>query len=144
MSQPTSVTRSVILDLLPLSLAGEASDDSRTLIEEYFRLHPEEARELKELAARSEALLATPPPPPPPSLEAATLKRTRQYSQWRSQLLVFAIVYSLVPVYLLFKSGSFDWQAVAQRPKQAILFALAGIGCAIARWILGWRLRTGN
>lgn len=144
MSDTPQVTKDVILDLLPLYLAGEATADSRALVEEYFRSHPEEATELKELAARGEALLATPPPPPPAALETETLARTRRYTTARSQLLVFAIVYSLVPVWLLFKSGSFDWQSVAERPKQAILFGLAGLGCAIARWVLGWRLRTGR
>jgi hypothetical protein len=141
MNDTVKVTKQVILDLLPLYLAGEATPDTRALVEEYFRLHPEEAKELKELASRGEALLATPPPPPPPSLETETLARTRRYNAWRSQLLVFAIVYSLVPVYLVFRNGAFDWEPVLDHPKHAVMFLIAGLGCALARWILGWRLR---
>jgi len=35
------ITRDVILDLLPLYLAGEVSSDTRTLIEEYIQKDPQ-------------------------------------------------------------------------------------------------------
>ena len=35
------ITENVILDLLPLYLANEASDDSRKLVEKYLESHPE-------------------------------------------------------------------------------------------------------
>ena len=44
------VTRNVILDLLPLYLAGEASDDTRKLIEERMKTDPD----LSELVMKAE------------------------------------------------------------------------------------------
>ncbi len=45
----TQVTRNVILDLLPLYLAGEASPDTQALVEGYLKTDPE----LAEMAKRS-------------------------------------------------------------------------------------------
>ncbi len=38
------ITRDVILDLMPLVLAGEASNDTSRLVEQYLEQHPELAR----------------------------------------------------------------------------------------------------
>lgn len=38
------ITRDVIQDLMPLYLAGEASPDSRVLVEAFLRTHPDLAR----------------------------------------------------------------------------------------------------
>lgn len=46
------VTKNVILDLLPLYLAGEVSSDTRKLVEAYLEDHPDVAR----LAERSKAM----------------------------------------------------------------------------------------
>ena len=46
------VTREVIYDLLPAYFAGDASDDTRTLVEEYFASDPEFGR----MAARFKTL----------------------------------------------------------------------------------------
>jgi len=46
------ITRNVILDLLPLYLAGEVSADTRTLVEKYLETDPE----LADVAERSAAL----------------------------------------------------------------------------------------
>jgi anti-sigma factor RsiW len=35
------ITRDIVLDLLPLYLAGEASADTRALVEEYVQTDPE-------------------------------------------------------------------------------------------------------
>lgn len=45
------ITRDVILDLLPLYLAGEVSTDTRALVERYLEADPELADAAKELAA---------------------------------------------------------------------------------------------
>jgi anti-sigma factor RsiW len=48
------VTREVIYDLLPAYFAGDASDDTRALIEAYFATDPEFAR----MASRFQSLIA--------------------------------------------------------------------------------------
>ena len=45
------ITRNVILDLLPLYLADEASADTRALVEEYLETDPELANVAKQSAA---------------------------------------------------------------------------------------------
>ena len=45
------ITRNVILDLLPLYLANEVSEDTRTLIEKYLETDPELANIAKQSAA---------------------------------------------------------------------------------------------
>jgi hypothetical protein len=51
------VTRDVIYDLLPSYFAGDASDDTRALIEAYFETDPEFAR----MAARFQSIVAERP-----------------------------------------------------------------------------------
>ena len=138
-----NVTRDVVHDLLPLYLAGEASADTRALLEEYLKAHPDEATEVRELAAKSATLLAGPAPELPPDLEKATFERARSYNRWRAQLLAFTIAYGLLPFAFVFKNGAISWFMWRDSPKQAVMFAIAAAGCFLARWILGWRLRTG-
>jgi anti-sigma factor RsiW len=45
------ISRDVILDLLPVYLAGEASADTRSLVEEYLETDPQLAKVAKESAA---------------------------------------------------------------------------------------------
>jgi len=45
------VTRNVILDLLPLYLAGEVSADTATLVENYLEIDPELAKMTQQAAA---------------------------------------------------------------------------------------------
>ena len=45
----TKITRNIILDLMPLYLAGEASQDTRELVEEYLK----NDKELAEMAKQS-------------------------------------------------------------------------------------------
>ena len=69
-----NVTREVILDLLPLYVAGEASPDTRALVESYLEQDPELAREVREQRAGFGAPATI---EPPPEAELETLKRTR-------------------------------------------------------------------
>ena len=48
-----NVTHNVVTDLLPLYLAGEASDDTRVLVEAYLKQNPSFAVEVREQADKS-------------------------------------------------------------------------------------------
>jgi len=86
------VTRDVILDLLPLYLAGEASPATRQLVEEYLAQDPELARQ-----ARSDPeLLAPKTPAPPPELELKALSRTRGLIALQMWLFGFAIAFTAI------------------------------------------------
>jgi anti-sigma factor RsiW len=69
------VTREVVLDLLPLYLAGEASPDTRALVEEYLRQDTDLARRVR---ARDTTLLPAMGMSPAPETELRALLRTRR------------------------------------------------------------------
>src|SRR5262245_1895000 len=69
------VTREVILDLLPLYLAGEASPATRALVEEYLRQDPELERRVR---AGDAALLPDVALRPAPETALRSLVRTRR------------------------------------------------------------------
>ena len=66
------ITRNVILDLLPLYLAGEVSADTRTLVREYLETDPE----LAEIAR--EAVTELPDDNPIPLTEEIKMKAYRK------------------------------------------------------------------
>ena len=70
-----NVTREVILDLLPVYLAGEASPATRTLVEEYMKQDPDLAQRIR--LQLTEGLARAVPSDLPPELELRSLKRTR-------------------------------------------------------------------
>jgi len=59
-----NITKDVINDLLPVYLAGEASGDTRSLIEDYLRRDPEMAASVRAEAAKSVALINAIAPEP--------------------------------------------------------------------------------
>src|SRR5579884_3886575 len=71
-----SIPKEVILDLLPVYMAGEVSPATRAFVEEYLAKDPELAEQVRRQRAQMlpHALL----PPIPPELEMRALKRTRR------------------------------------------------------------------
>jgi hypothetical protein len=69
------VTRDVVLDLLPVYLAGEASQATRDLVDEYLREDPELERRVR---AGDPSLVPDVPVGPRPEAELASLVRTRR------------------------------------------------------------------
>jgi hypothetical protein len=76
-----SITRDVVSDLWPLYSAGEASADTRALVEDYLRSDPEFARRLQAPLGMPAAEIA-----PAPDAEARALARTRDLLNGRSWL----------------------------------------------------------
>jgi anti-sigma factor RsiW len=72
----TSISRAVILDLLPAYVSGEATPDTRALVDAYAAEHPDIAGEIRRLerdaVSDPECDVA-----PAPDLEMRTLARTR-------------------------------------------------------------------
>ena len=90
------VTRNVILDLLPLYLAGEVSPDSRKLVEKYLQTDPELAR----LAERTAAINLTNEIPVPLTKEdqMEAYKEAKKVMFWRTIVVAALIVFTLVVV----------------------------------------------
>ena len=104
------ITRNVILDLLPLYLAGEASEDTRILVRKYLQTDPQ----LAELAERSAAMELSEDIPLPLTEEdkMEAYKEAKRLMFWRTVIvaglisftLVIFLVLALLAAFFLFSS----------------------------------------
>jgi anti-sigma factor RsiW len=138
-----NITPDVITDLLPIYLAGEASPGTRALLEEYLRENPAFAKEVREHAERSTALLtATPPEPVLPDSEKAALERVRRFNRFRSYVLALSIAFTLMPFSFAFVGDHVTWVMLRDNPAQAGALWLGAVGSWLAYSVMGRRLRT--
>jgi hypothetical protein len=93
-----NVTRGIVTDLLPAYFSGEAGEDTRRLVEEYFRENPEFERVARSAATPLETLRAT----GPIAGEAERQKHELQCIGWelrsRRVWLCMAVFYTLWPL----------------------------------------------
>jgi hypothetical protein len=90
-----NITREVIIDLWPSYAAGEASADTRALVEEFLQQDSEFARLLHESGDTD--LLKSATPTLPPDREAQALNQTKRQLHgwdWSLVLLLFAMQFS--------------------------------------------------
>ena len=120
-------TLDVMKDLMVVYLSGEASPDTRRLVEEYAIAHPDYA----ELLKRSGAAALGEAGPPPASVEMNALRLTRQFILLRSLFFGMGIAFTLAPFTFAFKEGNvtfFLWRDV---PGLGTAFA----SIAVASWV---------
>jgi len=89
------VTKEMIRDLLPVYLAGDASADTRTVVEA-FLAQDAELRQMVEAAGNYSLPLLE----PPASLEVRSLERTRRLLGRKNFWLGFASIFTFVPLIL--------------------------------------------
>ena len=133
------ITREVITDLLPLYLAGEASEDSRRLVDEYFASDPEFARLAKtplNVPAADRGFDAA------ARRQAETLAKTKGAIRFRSWIMCFAIFFSLVPFSATFENGKLVELMWRDAPLKALMFQLVGIGLWALYYRANRRLRS--
>ena len=139
-----NVTREVILDLLPVYLAGEASADTRALVDEYVRQDAALGREIREKMMENLAAIAS--PSLPPELELKTLRRTRSLLGWQRWLLAMAIFFTLIPLSSggRFSQGRLEqtWLLARDYPQLAALSLMIGLGLWVGYYLSRRRLRT--
>jgi len=139
-----NVTREVILDLLPVYLAGEASADTRALVDEFVKQDPELGREIRQKMVENLAAIA--PPSMPPELELQALSRTRGILARQRRMLSMAILFSLLPFSTAFKISdgrlSEAWLLARDYPQLAALSMVIGLGLWIGYYFNRRRLRT--
>ncbi len=138
------VTREVILDLLPTYLAGEASADTRALVEEFLRQDAELASRVAQ--QRTESLATAAPSTLPPDLELRSLKRTRRLLGWQRWWFGFAIAFTSVAMSVEFNFGDGRLTDVhfvmRDYPLQFGLCLGIGLVCWAVYFALRRRLRT--
>jgi hypothetical protein len=138
------VTREVILDLLPVYLAGEASPATRTLVEEYMKQDPELAQRIRLQWADNLAKVV--PSELPPDLELRSLRRTRSLLNWQKWLFGLGISFSAISL-----SNEFSFEGghlkefhflLRDYPAQFGVCVALALACWIAYFSIRRRLRT--
>lgn len=123
-----NITRDVIIDLWPAYTAGEASDDTRALVEEFLQQDPEFARQLQEKVDADLPKAAV--PTLPPDHEAQALNKTkRQLHGWDWSLILWIISFSFTAQAFARIIADTSWDV---SPRNFIITALiaAGFWCA--------------
>ena len=103
-----SISRNIILDLLPAYIAGEASEESSDLVEEFARNDPEIARLVR--AGTLDPTVISPKMAVPGDLEMKTLKRIRssiRRQMWYVALATSAIL--MVPLVAMVLTNGVNW-----------------------------------
>jgi hypothetical protein len=127
------VTRDVITDLLPVYLAGDASADTRNLVEAYLAQDPTLAKAARE-SARPMAL-ASSTPPLDPDVELRALTRTRRLLRMRGLLMAVALFLSFLPLTFVAADGNMRW-AWSKSPGTAMVIAvIAAFAWAAYFWL---------
>ena len=127
----------VMRDLLTVYLAGEASAETRRLVESYAGENEAFARALSE----AQSLELPQPAVRPPDREMESLRRTRALLQWRGLLMAAGWSCTLLPCSMAFHNWHLDFFMLRDAPWTA--FALWFLAAQIWTWffLLQRRLR---
>jgi hypothetical protein len=115
------ITRDVITDLLPVYLASEASQDTRDLVEAFFK----EDHEFAKLVEGLEAPLPENRFKIPKETEMQTLTATRTLLRKRSLFLGFAIFFTCFAFAFTFDQNGLHWLWTAS-PLSALINLVLG------------------
>ena len=126
-----NITRDVVKDLVTVFLAGEASADTRVLVENWLRSDPELAAQVE----RARGLELPVVEAPAPTVEKRAFDRTRRRLRGRGILLGAAIYFTTLPLTVTFGSDGFHGLLLEDWPARASALAVAA-----ALWVVYWRM----
>ena len=135
-----SIPKEVILDLLPIYLAGEVSPATRAWLENYLALNPELAEQVRQQRSQSfdRAL-----PPFPPELELRTLRRTRRTITLLRWLFGLGMAFSAIALSLELSFRPFKLRLLLlDYPAQLGPCLAVGVAFWTAYFVLRRRFRT--
>ncbi|MGO9232212.1 MAG: hypothetical protein ACLQKA_23700 [Bryobacteraceae bacterium] len=125
------VDRDVILDLLPLYVEGEASEETRRLVEEnlaadaelqaLYRSMRQHDRTLR--ASQSQSL---------DKIEKSALERTRKALRRKNIVLGIALAYFFAPLSFVYRHGHFTWIMI--RDNRDVAFDFLAISLVL--WVV--------
>jgi hypothetical protein len=127
-----TVTRSVILDLWPIYASGDASDDTRALVDAFLRDDPQFAQQLTQDARIPEML-----PGLPPDAESEAFVRLRRRLRGYPLLLNLAVLFTCFAFGRIVADTSWDVS-----PRNFIVTALIAASFWIAFLVSLWRMRA--
>ena len=122
-----NITREVVTDLLPVYFSGEASGDTKVLVEDYFRQDPDFERVARSAATPLETLRAAAPIAASQEREKRDLESVLWGLRRRTWLFAVSLFLTLVPLSFEFSNGhgvsfmlrnspwhaAFDWSQAA-------------------------------
>jgi hypothetical protein len=114
-----NVTREVVTDLLPVYFSGEASGDTKVLVEDYFRQDPDFERMVRSAATPLETLRAPTPIAAGPEKEKRDLESVRWGLRRRQWLFAGSLVLTLLPLSFHFTQGRIVYLMVRDAPWEA-------------------------
>lgn len=126
-------TLDVMKDLMVVYLSGEASADTRAMVEEYARSHPGYAALLKS----SSVELAVEAAPALQDSEMRALKMTRQFVFLRSLFMGMGIAFTLMPLTIVFRHGQITFLLYRDVPGLGAAFW----SIAAASWVAYFVMR---
>ena len=133
------ITENVIRDLLPAYFSGDASADTKKMVDGYLAAHPEMTRrveaERREFAAQHDLLRGSSGPGSDHELE--TLLRTRGLVERQKWLMAMALMLSAFPLSFAFRGTQVTFVVIRDEPALA---AAAWLG-AVVLWTLYGRMR---
>lgn len=107
-----NITRDVMTDMLSVYFSGEASEDTKRLMEEYFRANPDFERIARRAVTPLEELRGA-------ALAPSAAEREKQDLEWvREELLrrrlayALAFLFTLAPLMSIYRDGHLVWRAV--------------------------------
>lgn len=118
-----TITRDIVIDLLPLYAAGEASADTRRLVESFIKDDASVAALLR--ALQSSESLAEVGAAPSAELERSAVNRTRAMIRRRSWTLALAIFFTLMPLTVAGDETGITFLMVRDEPGSALLWISA-------------------
>jgi anti-sigma factor RsiW len=128
-----NISRDVVKDLIPVYLTGDASADTRALVESYLKTDPELAEDVSAARGTGLGLPAT----PPPTAEKQTLDATRQLLKSRTSTLVVATIFTVLPLTFAFRGTAITFFLIRDAPA----IGIAWWATAAIMWIWHVRIR---
>lgn len=128
------ITKDVIADLMPLYEAGEASADTRALVEAFLKADP------GLLSERSvDQTLKTAVPPPVEQERRRALERTVALLKRRQMFFALALCFTLMPMSFTFSSSTgISWLMWRDAPDAARAFVAGAVVC----WAVFLKVRS--
>ena len=126
-----NITRNVVKDLVTVYLAGEASADTRALVEDWLRSDPDLAAQVDRARGLELPVVAL----PAPTVEKRAFDRTRRRLRGRAIVLGAAIYFSTLPLSVTFGSDGFRGLLLQDWLSRTLALAIAS-----ALWVVYWRM----
>lgn len=123
-----NVTRDVMTDLLPVYFSGEASEDTKQLVESYFRENPDFERIARRAAMPLEQLRGAAPVRAEAEREKCDFEWARKELLRRRVVFGVALLFTFAPLMTVLRDGRVVWTAFLNNSWQLALFwCIAGL-----------------